>query len=177
MANENAGALCQVLHLRAGSTRVPKVLTLLYRFQGFRRKHGWLGTIQKICGNPRRGTGYYKPVQQAIPVCEPASQLRPGDWVEVKSYAEICQTLDQDQRHRGMLFMPEMADYCGKKLQVYKNVERILLEDTREVRRLRNTVLLSGSTCSGLSVGCDRSCFHFWRDVWVRRIDTPESES
>lgn len=173
MANENAGGMCQALKLRGSSTRVPSMLALLYRFQGFRRNHGWIPMFQKICGlfMPKPFARCHAPVQRSVSLCEPALQLESGDWVEVKSYEEIRQTLDENQRHRGLLFMSEMATYCGKRLQVHKVVKRILLEDTREVRRLRNTVLLAGSTCSGLSVGCDRCCFHFWREAWLRRVD------
>lgn len=161
-------APCPVLELRSGSTLVPKVLVLIYRFRGFRRKYGWSETFEKIWNLLTRAqsTG-----SLFVPASEPPLELRAGEWVEVKSYQEIRETLDGNQRHRGMLFMPEMAAYCGKKLQVHKVVQRILLEDTREVRRLRNTVLLAGSTCSGLSVGCDRCCFHFWREAWLRRVE------
>ena len=173
MPNENAGVMCQTLELPSSSTRVPSMLALLYRFQGFRRKHGWLPVFQKICGMfmRKRSAQSHDTRERPVSLCEPGLQLAPGDWVEVKSYEQIRQTLDENQRHRGMLFMPEMAEYCGKRLQVHKVVKRILREDTREVRRLRNTVLLAGSTCSGLSVGCDRCCFHFWREAWLRRVD------
>lgn len=97
--------------------------------------------------------------------------LRPGEWVETKSYDEIRQTLDSNGRHRGLLFMPDMAEYCGRRFRVFKPIERLLMEDTGELRRMRNTVLLEGVMCQGLNVGCDRSCFHFWREVWLRRVN------
>ena len=179
MPNGTARASCPVLELRSGSTLIPKVLVLIYRFQGFRRKHGWRETFRKIWKLliRRHSTGSREEVARSIPLGDAALELKAGEWVEVKSYQEICETLDENQRHRGMLFMPEMAAYCGKKLQVHKVVKRMLVEDTREVRRLRNTVLLTGSTCSGLSVGCDRCCFHFWREAWLRRVDDASQDT
>jgi hypothetical protein len=171
MPTENTQTPCQVLHVRGASTLIPKATARAYRFRGYLKKNGWAATFRKVCFLflPQNGpcTG---PPATALNSADEVLNLTPGEWVEVKSYPEILRTLGPDQRHRGMLFMTEMAEYCGRRLQVYKIVERILLEDTGEVRRLRNTVLLAGSTCSGLSVGCDRSCFHFWREAWLRRI-------
>jgi hypothetical protein len=88
--------------------------------------------------------------------------------VEVKSEQEIRQTLDEYGRHRGLLWMPGMARFCGKQYRVRKRVERIMLESTGQLRKIRNTVLLDGVMCEDL-YGCDRSCFHYWREAWLRR--------
>jgi hypothetical protein len=61
-----------------------------------------------------------------------------------------------------------MAKFCGKKYTVRKRVERIMLESTGQLRGIRNTVLLENVTCEDL-YGCDRSCFHYWREAWLRR--------
>lgn len=169
---DDAQKLCQVIQVREASTPVPKTVARFYRFLGYLQKNGWAATLRKICSValPKRERESGQASADRFSADE-VLDLKPGEWVEVKSSAEIRRTLDENQRHRGMLFMPEMAEYCGRRLQVYKTVGRILLEDTGEVRRLQNTVLLAGSTCSGLSIGCDRSCFHFWREAWLRRID------
>jgi hypothetical protein len=95
--------------------------------------------------------------------------LRPGEVVEVKSEAEILATLDERGRHRGLLWMPNMARFCGKRYRVLKRMESIMLESTGELRKIRNTVLLEGAMCEDL-YGCDRSCFHYWRETWLRRV-------
>ena len=95
--------------------------------------------------------------------------LRPGEVVEVKSEAEILATLDERGRHRGLLWMPNMARFCGKRHRVLKRMETIMLESTGELRKIRNTVLLEGAMCEDL-YGCDRSCFHYWRETWLRRV-------
>src|SRR5205823_5514963 len=49
---------------------------------------------------------------------------RAGDWVEVKSAEEILATLDEQGRLDGLPFMPEMLQYCGKRLQVFKSAHK-----------------------------------------------------
>ncbi len=95
--------------------------------------------------------------------------LRPGELVEVKSEQEVRATLDEHGRHRGLLWMPGMARFCGKTYRVHKRVETIMLESTGELRKIRHTVLLAEVMCENL-YGCDRSCFHYWREAWLRRV-------
>jgi hypothetical protein len=95
--------------------------------------------------------------------------LQPGELVEVKSEPEVRATLDEQGRHRGLLWMPGMARFCGKTYRVHKRVETIMLESTGELRKIRNTVLLADVMCENL-YGCDRSCFHYWREAWLRRV-------
>ena len=100
-----------------------------------------------------------------------AMNLQPGDWVEVLSMAEIAATLDERGRHKGLYFMPEMTQYCGKKYKVIKKVEKIKLESNGELRRLRTpSYFLEGVYCDGkIQGGCDRCCFHFWREAWLKK--------
>jgi hypothetical protein len=101
-----------------------------------------------------------------------ALYLQPGEWVQVKSIEEISQTLDEKKNYRGLYFMPEMENFCGKKFKVFKRVEVIKLESTGEVRKLKSpTVFLEGVYCNGeRHYRCDRACFHFWKEVWLKRI-------
>ena len=98
--------------------------------------------------------------------------LQAGEWVEVRSIREISLTLDDSGRHKGFYFMPEMEQFCGKKFKIFKNVDTILLESTGELRKLRSpTLFLEGVYCDGSQQGgCGRSCFHFWRNVWIKRV-------
>jgi len=98
--------------------------------------------------------------------------LQPGEWVEVRSMDEISQTLDEKRKYKGIIFMPEMEDFCGKKYKIFKRVEIIKLESTMEIRKLMTPpVLLEGVYCNGeYHEGCDRACFHFWMDPWLKRI-------
>jgi len=98
--------------------------------------------------------------------------LQPGEWVQVRSIDEISATLDDSGKYKGLLFMPEMEKFCGKKFKVFKRAQVIKLESTAEVRKLRSpSIFLEGVYCNGEShTGCDRACFHFWREAWLKRI-------
>ena len=98
--------------------------------------------------------------------------LQPGEWVEVRSFDEISTTFDKDRKTKGLGFMFGMEEFCGKKFKVFKRVSIIRSESTGESRKLKKSViLLEGVICDGkLFEGCDRSCFFFWREEWLKRI-------
>jgi hypothetical protein len=75
--------------------------------------------------------------------------LQPGEWVEVKSRDEILSTLDKNAKHRGLRFVPEMYDFCGRQFRVFKRVKKICIENTPAVRRITNPVLLEGESVRG----------------------------
>lgn len=97
--------------------------------------------------------------------------LQPGEWVEVRSAKEIFATLNEKGKLRGLTFTPEMVEYCGKRFRVYKRLSQIIIEATGELRTIKSpTVLLEGVFCDGKAHGnCDRSCFCFWREAWLKR--------
>jgi hypothetical protein len=101
--------------------------------------------------------------------------LQPGEWVQVRSLDEIFATLDKSRKYKGLYFMPEMEKFCNKKYKVFKKVEKIKLESTGEIRKLKSpTVFLEGLHCDGSLLrhcGCDRACFHFWKEVWLKRVE------
>jgi hypothetical protein len=100
--------------------------------------------------------------------------LQQDEWVEVRSIDEISQTLDEKRKYKGLLFMPEMQKFCGKKFRVFKIVRTIKLESDGEVRKLKTpSIFLEGVYCDGeRHEGCGRSCFHFWKEAWLKR--TPD---
>ncbi|HEY3838190.1 MAG TPA: hypothetical protein VGL72_16535 [Bryobacteraceae bacterium] len=99
--------------------------------------------------------------------------LQPGEWVEVKSGPEILATLDSRSKNRGLLFTAEMMRCAGQRFRVHKRVESIFLEESKQRRTIRNTVLLEQSYCDGKAFKCDRSCFLFWKEAWLRRVQAP----
>jgi hypothetical protein len=114
---------------------------------------------------------------QRPPESEPFSKvdepptLKAGDWVEVKSAKEIFAMLDERAKHRGLTFSQEMMKFCGKRFKVFRVLDKICMESTGELRRMKTpTVMLEGVICDGsFHGGCTRSCFHFWREGWLRR--------
>ncbi len=101
--------------------------------------------------------------------------LRPGEWVRVRSEPEIAATLDRDGKNRGLAFTVEMVQFCGKTFRVLRRLERTIYEPTGRIVELKNTVILDGVTCDGCHIlrgGCPRENFHFWREIWLRRLPT-----
>jgi hypothetical protein len=100
------------------------------------------------------------------------SNLRVGDWVEIRSKEEILRTLDGNGRLDGMPFMPEMFAYCGQRFPVYRRAHKTC--DTVfpiRSRRLRNTVHLE-TRCNGQSHGgCQAGCLIYWNEAWLKQVN------
>ncbi len=165
---------CQIADLVRSSKKYPRLLTRLYQLRCNLQAHGLLGTSRKmwskfvrdeVATDPRR-------VARSIETCSASEVLglQPGELVEIKSEEEIRRTLDVTGKNRGLGFMPEMWPYCGQQGRVLKRVEKICLEEaSRTVRAMKNTVILEGLFCQGNGIGCDRACFYFWRECWLKR--------
>ncbi len=100
------------------------------------------------------------------------SELRSGDWIEVRSKEEILATLDKKGRHDEMPFMPQMFQYCGKRFQVYKRAHKtcdtIVYNWDSPGRRLEDGIHLN-LRCDGLSHGgCQAACLIYWKELWVK---------
>jgi hypothetical protein len=110
------------------------------------------------------------------------SELRTGDFVQVKSAREIAQTLDPNGMFEGLPFMPEMLRFCGQRLKVARKAEKTCIEypgGGYNIREFLNndTVLLEGIRCSGESHdGCQRACMIFWKKQWLHKLD-PNGEA
>jgi len=104
-----------------------------------------------------------------------AGELRPGDVVEVKSPAEILQTLDADGTLGGLPFMPEMIEFCGKRFPVSKRVVKTCYYGLGTGMRkfaAEDVVILEGVRCAGdAHDGCQKACTIFWRETWLRRAE------
>ena len=106
------------------------------------------------------------------------SSLQPGDWVRVKSREEIRATLDTKGRNRGMSFTTDMARFCGQMFRVQRRLERAVVDFQAQVRQFNSTVVLEGVHCSGIPLGgCQRGCYHFWREAWLEKVDPPLASS
>jgi len=102
-----------------------------------------------------------------------ALRLKPGDWVEVRSQAEILATLDGNGALDGLPFMSEMLGWCGRRFRVAARADRTV-HDKLGVRRMRDTVHLDEPRCDGAAHdGCCRGCLIFWKEAWLRRVSSP----
>lgn len=106
-----------------------------------------------------------------------ASYLLVGDLVEVRPLKEIEDTLDESGSLDELPFMSEMAKFCGRRIRVFRCVDKIL-DDGRswKLRRLKDAVLLAGLRCDGgAHGGCQTSCYLLWKSAWLKPVrDEPE---
>jgi hypothetical protein len=99
--------------------------------------------------------------------------LKAGDLVRVRSREEIEVTLNHWRQLKGCSFMPEMWQYCDTIQQVLRPMERFVDERDLRVKKCKGIILLVGLNCQGTAEfgRCDRSCFYFWREEWLEKID------
>jgi hypothetical protein len=94
-----------------------------------------------------------------------------GELVEVRTKEEILSTLDQNGQLDNLPFMPQMFDYCGKQLRVYKRAHKTCDTVNRPSgRTMPNAVHLEGVRCDGAAYGgCQAGCLIFWKEAWLKR--------
>jgi hypothetical protein len=100
-----------------------------------------------------------------------------GQLVEVRSDAEILQTLDSNGTLNSLPFMPEMMNYCGKRFRISRRVVKTCVEvfagnyDIREFAQ-NDVVFLEDLRCSGIAHdGCQRICMLFWKTAWLKHVE------
>jgi len=100
-------------------------------------------------------------------------RLQAGDLVLVNSRREIEASLDRWNSLRHCAFLPEMWRFCGTRQRVLKRVEQFLDERDYHVKKASGLVILDGVLCGGTAAfgRCDRSCFYFWREEWLAKVD------
>ena len=101
--------------------------------------------------------------------------LRPGELVRVKSYHDILQTLDTNNKNRGLYFDAEAVPYCGGTYRVLTRVSKILDERSGKLVHLKNdAIILEGVYCqarySDCRMFCPRAIYSYWRENWLERI-------
>jgi hypothetical protein len=113
------------------------------------------------------------PKPSASPGSISSAELHAGDRVRVRSLKEIETTLNQWRQLKGCAFMPEMAEYCGTTQRVLKPMKRFVDERDLRVKKSNGIILLEGVMCRGTAEfgSCDRSCFVFWREEWLEKIE------
>lgn len=174
------GQLCpgQCKYLEACSKPIP--LYKLFKGLWLLKNKGLRTTVKhsldKLKNLVRKRKGRAKKVvKKSLTATDEVLNLKPGEWVEVKSEEEILATLDRTGRYKGLAWMPGMEKFCGKRFRVYKKLSRILLESTGELRKLKNTVLLENAQCDGKEFfDCDRSCYYYWKEIWLRRLEVED---
>lgn len=104
--------------------------------------------------------------------------LRPGEWVRIKSQAEIEATLNENNKNRGLLFDAEMATFCGRVVRVRKRVSTIVDESSGKVLHMKEPcIALEGVVCGSeyttCKLMCPRAITSYWREIWLERVEAP----
>jgi len=162
---------CQIHSVGRMGFRLPILGIVWQRRNRIRRiiNRRWsflMNVFSRIIGNR-------KSVKSTIPSSSPGPRIKQGDLVMVKSRKEIEATLGDWNSLKGCSFMEEMWPYCRTKQKVFKRVERFLDERDYLIKKTKGLVLLEGIYCKGTKDfgPCDRSCFYFWREEWLEKIE------
>jgi hypothetical protein len=101
-------------------------------------------------------------------------RLRRGERVRVSSFEKIKKKLDAQCCHEGLLFMENMADFCGGDYEVLREVKWSYDESTKKMLRCKDIVVLKDLVCHGKGIldgkDCDRSCLYFWKTAWLEKL-------
>jgi hypothetical protein len=81
-------------------------------------------------------------------------------------------TLDDNGELENLPFMPEMLQYCGKRLTVHKVAHKLC--DTISASGLRymnRAVHLADARCDGHAHGgCQTGCLFYWKEEWLKPV-------
>jgi hypothetical protein len=168
---------CQADSLESASHPMLRSLDLIRRGMEHLRQNGLLRTARKVISFVTRQPKVTvclpseRPSPCSVPLEQEVLNLKPGELVEVRSLPEIRGTLDGEGKLRGLAFLPNMESFCGTRFRVFKRMETLYQEESGQVRCLKNTVLLNDVQCDGLLMRCDRSCYLYWREAWLKRAE------
>lgn len=141
---------------------------------GYRYLIDFFNRLQKLHG------GKLYPLGQGVisdgkPTPTEALNLKPGDWVEVRSQDEILKTITSNGFNRGMRYDMEMSKYCGEKYRVQMRVERLINEQTGKMMTMKSPCIqlenvYCRAQCTDRRLGCPRASNSYWREIWLKRV-------
>ncbi len=164
---------CQLQVLTVGTSEVTsanRMRSLALRLISATERR--LDRLRERLGQPKGVSG--NPDQPGEAAAESGGAFNSGDVVEVLSLGEIKKTLDDAGNCDGLHFMAGMEIYCGRRFVIRKRVRTMFDERSWRMVRIRNAYILDGVICEARGMyereGCDRCCFFFWKDRWLRRV-------
>ena len=106
--------------------------------------------------------------------------LKVGEWVEIKSPAEILQTITQSGMNKGMRYDMEMSKYSGDRHRVQMRVDKLISEQTGKMMQMKSACIqlenvYCRAECTPMRLGCPRASNTYWREIWLRRVDGPRT--
>ncbi|MEP6492876.1 MAG: hypothetical protein ABJF01_09375 [bacterium] len=142
-------------------------------FRGYNLQHALFNQIQRMRGgmiNIQLAGPHTKTPKETL-------DLTIGERVQVKSVEEIRDTLNVEQRNRGLYFDKEMQPYCNRTYTVGARVTQIIEEKTGRMMKLPgDCIIMEGVHCTGrYHKNCPRASPSYFREIWLRRTDAPLS--
>lgn len=137
-------------------------------------------SLREFLKKALRGGGGKAETSEIEAVAEaPKLNLQVGELVRVKPAAEILATLDDEGKHQGLTFDPDMALRAGQTFRVSQRVEKLIDEKTGRMLRIRkDSIVLDGVSCMGTHhcnrLFCPRGALQFWREEWLERVTETE---
>jgi predicted DNA-binding antitoxin AbrB/MazE fold protein len=142
--------------------------TLLLRVGGYRALVALYNRLQNLRGaepySYRRGRLKNTPTSKL--------DLQPGELVQIKSHDRILETLDTNNKNRGLWFDVEMVKYCGGVYKVLRRVDKIIDLKTGRMSNLSSDcIILEGVTTRGdYHRSYPQNEYPFWREIWLNRV-------
>ncbi|MCC7003267.1 MAG: hypothetical protein IT357_14000 [Gemmatimonadaceae bacterium] len=104
--------------------------------------------------------------------------LQVGELVEVRSGDEIDATITPDGKNRGMRYDMEMRKYSGHRYRVQMRVDKLIDEKTGKMVPMKNPCIqlenvYCRAECTDRRLGCPRASNTYWREIWLRRVESP----
>ena len=135
-----------------------------------------IGAYKSVVGKAFPGGSGTIPVGSPTP--NEVLNLKPGEWVEVKSQEEILDTINANGFNRGMRYDMEMSKYAGSRYRVQMRVDRLINEQTGKMMEMKNPCIqlenvYCRAECTSMRLGCPRASNTYWREIWLRRVDGP----
>ena len=144
---------------------------------GYRILIGLFDAFQRLRGGKPFAIADGK-VPDGQPTPTEVLNLKPGEWVEVKSRDEIMSTITTSGFNRGMRYDMEMLKYSGERHQVQMRVDRLLNEQTGKMMNMKSSCIqlhdvYCRAECTPMRLACPRASNTYWREIWLRRVDGP----
>ena len=144
-------------------------LSLGYRLRMslYSRLHSWLR------GRPDpHGVGR---IPKGRPTPDRRLDLQVGEYVRIRGRDEILETVNNENRNRGLNVDEEMMRYCGGRYPVASRVTHIINEKSGKMMSFQNPcIVLEGVHCLGeytqSRLFCPRRITAYWREIWLERV-------
>jgi hypothetical protein len=119
-------------------------------------------------------------IPRGTPTPDERLELKPGEFVEIRSKEDIFRTVNDHNKNRGLQVDEEMTRYCGGRFRVRSRVTQIINESTGEMMTFTNPcIVLEGVDCLGEYADrrllCPRRITTYWREIWLTRVDEKRS--